>query len=84
MLGDALRIGLPALAIPLVVLGAFAAAAGTHRLLWENLWPVDFIRVAGFRSQEDWAPLTLASGFSTARAGGWSTAACWRRSSRQC
>jgi hypothetical protein len=66
VLGDGLRIALPALLIPLVVLGAFAAAAGTHRLLWENLWPVDFIHVAGFRSQQDWAPLTLASGFSTA------------------
>ena len=62
---DALRIGLPALAIPLAVLGAFAAAAGFDRLIWENLWPVDFIRVAGFRSQENWAPLTAASGFST-------------------
>ncbi|HEY5942562.1 MAG TPA: hypothetical protein VIT89_06870 [Solirubrobacterales bacterium] len=65
VLADALRVGLPALAIPLAVLGAFAAAAGTDRLLWENLWPVDFIRVAGFRSQEDWAPLTLASAAST-------------------
>ena len=62
---DALRIGLPALAIPLAVLGAFAAAAGFDRLLWENLWPRDFIRVAGFRSQENWAPLTAGSGFST-------------------
>ncbi|HEX5593981.1 MAG TPA: hypothetical protein VFX35_11610 [Solirubrobacterales bacterium] len=65
VLADALRIGLPALAVPLVVLGAFAASVGAHRLLWENLWPVDFIRVAGFRSQEDWAPLTPASGAST-------------------
>lgn len=65
VLGDALRIGLPALAIPIAVLGAFAAAAGVDKLLWENLWPVDFIRVAGFRSQENWAPLTAASGFST-------------------
>ncbi len=64
-LADGLRIGLPALAIPLLVLGAFASAAGLDRLLWENLWPRDFIRVAGFRSQEDWAPLTAASGFST-------------------
>jgi hypothetical protein len=65
VLGDALRIGLPALAIPLAVLSAFAAVVGTDRLLWENLWPLDFIRVAGFRSQESWAPLTAASGFST-------------------
>ncbi len=65
VLADALRIGLPALLIPLAALGAFASAAGAHRLLWENLWPVDFIRVAGFRSQENWAPLTAASAFST-------------------
>jgi len=65
VLADALRIGLPALAIPVAVLGAFAVAVGGDRLLWENLWPVDFIRVAGFRSQEDWAPLTAASAVST-------------------
>jgi hypothetical protein len=65
VLADAVRIGLPALAIPLAVLGAFAAAVGADRLLWENLWPVDFIRVAGFRSQENWAPLTAASAVST-------------------
>jgi hypothetical protein len=65
VLADGLRIGLPALAVPVVVLGAFASAAGFDRLLWENLWPRDFIRVAGFRSQENWAPLTAASGFST-------------------
>jgi hypothetical protein len=65
VLADALRIGLPALAIPVAVLGAFAVAVGADRLLWENLWPVDFIRVAGFRSQEDWAPLTAASAVST-------------------
>jgi hypothetical protein len=65
VLADGLRIGLPALAIPLTVLGALAAAAGADRLLWENLWPLDFIRVAGFRSQQDWAPLTFASAAST-------------------
>jgi len=65
VLADGLRIGLPALAIPAAVLGAFAAVAGFDRLLWENLWPADFIRVAGFRSQESWAPLTAASAFST-------------------
>src|SRR4051794_20467011 len=65
VLADALRIGLPALAVPGIVFGAFAAAAGFDRLLWENLWPADFIRVAGFRSQESWAPLSAASGFST-------------------
>ncbi|HEX3042662.1 MAG TPA: hypothetical protein VHP56_11305 [Solirubrobacterales bacterium] len=65
VLADAVRVGLPALGVPLLVLGAFAAKVGADRLLWENLWPVDFIHVAGMRSQEDWAPLTAASAFST-------------------
>jgi hypothetical protein len=60
------RLALPALAIPTVVYGLFAAAAGTNRLLTDNLWPVDFIRIAGFRSQENWAPLTASSFASTA------------------
>jgi hypothetical protein len=60
------RLALPGLAIPLVVLGALAASVGVDRLLWENLWPVDFIEFAGFSSQENWAPLTLASAAATA------------------
>ena len=57
----ALKIALPAVAIPLVVLGSFAVVVGADRLLTENLWPVDFIRVAGFRSQEHWMPFSTAS-----------------------
>ena len=56
------RLLLPGLAIPAVVLGTFAALAGPHRLFLEDLWPVDFIRIAGFKSQADWMPLTAASG----------------------
>jgi hypothetical protein len=51
----------PALLIPGAVLGGFAVAVGAGRLFTENLWPVDFIRKAGFRSQSDWMPFTLAS-----------------------
>jgi hypothetical protein len=66
LLADAARIALPGLGIPVAVLGSFAALAGAHRLLLENLWPVDFIRVAGLRSQEHWAPLTASSAAATA------------------
>ena len=59
--GAALRLALPAVAVPLVVYGAFALQAGVSRLLWENLWPADFIRVAGFRTQEHWMPFTPES-----------------------
>jgi hypothetical protein len=57
----AARLATPGVAIPLVVLGAFAAAVGTSRLLWENLWPRDFIRIAGFKTQSDWMPLSVTS-----------------------
>jgi hypothetical protein len=59
-------LALPGLAIPVAVYGLFASAAGFNRLFTDNLWPVDFIRVAGFRSQEDWAPLDPASFAGTA------------------
>ena len=62
LLGTGLRLALPAVAIPVPVLGAFAALAGAHRLFLEDLWPVDFIRIAGFRSQANWMPFTLGSG----------------------
>ncbi len=57
----AVRLVLPAVAIPTVVLGGFALAAGASRLLTENLWPVDFIRQAGFKTQSHWMPFTLES-----------------------
>lgn len=55
------RMALPGLAIPIVIYGLFAESTGMSRLLWENLWPKDFIRIAGFRTQEHWMPFTPSS-----------------------
>jgi hypothetical protein len=62
-LSAAWRLALPGLLIPGVVLGWFAAQAGTSNLLTENLWPVDFIRIAGFKTQSDWMPASAAGAF---------------------
>ncbi len=51
----------PALAIPVAVLGTLAAAVGTERLLWQNLWPIDFLRAAGFNAYREWTPFDAAS-----------------------
>ena len=61
--GVAWRMALPGLAIPIVILGWFAAKAGTSNLITENLWPVDFIRTAGFKTQSDWMPVSAAGAF---------------------
>ncbi len=55
------RLALPGIAVPVAVLGAFAAQVGASRLITENLWPLDFIRIAGFRTQEHWMPFTPSS-----------------------
>lgn len=73
-IGAALRalpqLALPALVIAGTVLGLLAADAGTATLFGENLWPVDFLRIAGFSSQSAWAPFDLESAAATlARAG---------------
>jgi hypothetical protein len=62
-LAGAWRMAVPGLAIPIVVLGWFAAKAGASNLLTENLWPVDFIRTAGFKTQSDWMPVSAAGAF---------------------
>jgi hypothetical protein len=49
------------LGLPAVVLGALAVQVGANRLLWENLWPVDFLRAAGLRAYREWTPFDLAS-----------------------
>jgi len=51
----------PALAIPVAVLGALAASVGAERLFWQNLWPIDFLRAAGFNAYREWTPFDLAS-----------------------
>jgi hypothetical protein len=59
------RIAVPAIALAGGVLAAFAASAGASNLFTENLWPVDFLRVAKFGSQSKWAPFDVASVAST-------------------
>ncbi|HET9197649.1 MAG TPA: hypothetical protein VFN92_05255 [Solirubrobacterales bacterium] len=51
----------PALAIPVAVLGALAAGVGADRLFWQNLWPIDFLRAAGFNAYREWTPFDAAS-----------------------
>jgi len=51
----------PALAIPVAVLGALAASVGADRLFWQNLWPIDFLRAAGFNAYREWTPFDAAS-----------------------
>jgi hypothetical protein len=57
------RLSLPGVAIPVAVLGFFASSAGLSNLLWQNLWPTDFLRHAGFRMQAGWMPFDVASAF---------------------
>jgi Dolichyl-phosphate-mannose-protein mannosyltransferase len=61
-LARAWRLALPALAIPALVLGWFAARAGLSTLVGENLWPAKFIHV-GAKTESDWMPFTVASFF---------------------
>jgi hypothetical protein len=64
------QLALPAIVIAGTALGILAHDAGAANLFTENLWPVDFLRIAGFSSQSDWAPLDLESAVATlARAG---------------
>jgi hypothetical protein len=44
---DALLAVAPAVAVPIAVYAPFVALAGFHRLVFENLYPVDFMRNAG-------------------------------------
>jgi hypothetical protein len=54
------RMALPALAIPVLVLGWFATRAGLGTLVTENLWPVKFVSV-GAKTETNWMPFTAAS-----------------------
>lgn len=66
---------LPPLLVAGPVLALLATDAGTANLFTENLWPVDFLRVGGFSSQQAWTPFDLESVVSTlARAGIYLTA----------
>jgi Dolichyl-phosphate-mannose-protein mannosyltransferase len=56
-----LLLAAPAAATALVVYGPLAARAGVHRLLFENLYPVDQLRAAGDHVLRIQAPLTAHS-----------------------
>ncbi|HWA54665.1 MAG TPA: glycosyltransferase family 39 protein [Solirubrobacterales bacterium] len=63
-------LALPAVLLAGGVLALLASSVGAERLFAENLWPVDFLRIAGFNSQHSWAPRDLESLAATvARAG---------------
>jgi hypothetical protein len=60
-LRDAAAVLAPAAAIPLVVYGAFASAVGLGDLLWDNLYPRDYIDAAGSVVLDAHAPWTASS-----------------------
>jgi hypothetical protein len=51
----------PALAIPAAAYGALASVAGAHTLVFENLYPVDFLDAAGNAMIENRMPMTASS-----------------------
>jgi hypothetical protein len=63
--GPALRtaaeLALPGIGIPVAVYAVLASTVGTERLLWQNLWPKDFLRIAGFNAYREWTPFDAAS-----------------------
>lgn len=68
------RLAIPGLLVAALVYGVLAVEVGASRLLTENIWPVKFLRVAGFAAQEAWAPKDLESLVATlARAGAYLT-----------
>lgn len=54
------RLALPAIAIPVLVLGWFAMHTGLHVLITENLWPIKFVSI-GAKTESNWMPLTIGS-----------------------
>ena len=58
---DAASVLAPAAALPLLVYGLFATRVGVQDLLWENLYPRDFIDGAGHVILDAHAPRTPAS-----------------------
>lgn len=69
-LSAAVRLAIPGIGIPLAVYAVLAASVGTSRLLWQNLWPKDFLRIAGFKAYREWTPFDAASVASSLARGG--------------
>jgi len=61
---DLAALSAPAVAIPAVVYGAFLTAVPLHRLVYDNLYPKDFLDAAGnvvLRSRMPWTVSSFAS-----------------------
>lgn len=58
----AVKLAGPAIGIAVVVYGYFAAKAGLHNLLFENLWPVKFLN-AGIHTESNWMPASISGLF---------------------
>jgi hypothetical protein len=58
---EAPLVGVPAILIPAVVYGAFLTVVSFHRLVFENLYPVDFFRAAGDTLIKARMPMTVSS-----------------------
>ncbi|MFZ1996064.1 MAG: hypothetical protein WAU75_18275 [Solirubrobacteraceae bacterium] len=58
----AVQLATPAIAIAVIVYGYFAAKAGLHNMLFENLWPVKFLH-AGIHTESNWMPASIAGAF---------------------
>jgi len=58
---EVLMFAAPAVAVPAVVYGAFLSAVSVHTLLFENLYPRDFLNQAGDAVLKIRAPWTLSS-----------------------
>lgn len=61
--GAVWRLALPGVLVPAAVLGFLASQVGLSTLVTVNLWPVKFLRLAGFRMQQVWMPFDLPSFF---------------------
>jgi hypothetical protein len=59
--GEITKLLVPALAIPAVVYGSFLTSVSPHRLVFENLYPVDTLRAGGSAIVRSQAPLTAHS-----------------------
>jgi hypothetical protein len=58
---DVALLATPAVALPVLVYGAFAIAVGPRDLVWENVYPADELEAAGNTLLRSRAPLTPAS-----------------------
>src|SRR5205823_7638805 len=58
---EAVLVAAPALAVPAAVYGAFLVWISPHRLIYDNLYPVDTLRAGPDTLYKAYAPLTVSS-----------------------